>query len=368
MDSKIDILILTAGFGTGHLSASLGIKEHIQRTNASINIEIIDIFQVLVPRLSKIMYKGYNILVRKNPRLYNYFHYKDNEKSGSNSIVSNRYILSMLNNYILDIDPKLIISTFPVVSQYISKIKRIYGLSIPFITCITDVVSGWEWISLDCSKYFVATEDVKNRMLNMGIGEENIVVTGIPIREEFLKGSKDLSNFSLSKEDVILMIMGGGMGLIPEEKELYQWLNSLGNLKTLVLTGRNSHLFNSISEWRLENIVPLKYTNEVAQIMLQSDLLITKAGGITVFEAIASDLPLIIYKSELGQELENVQFILEKSIGEIAANMDDLQGIITEFLNNRDKIVEYKYRMEELKSHIDMKSLAEESIKLMKNF
>lgn len=153
MDSKVDILILTAGFGTGHLSASLGIKEHILKIDPLVNIEILDVFQMLTPRLSKIMYKGYNILVKKNTRLYNYYHYKDNEKLG----FDNRYILNKLNKYILDIKPKLIISTFPVVFQYISKIKSTYGLSASFVTCITDVVNGWEWITSNCDKYFVAT-------------------------------------------------------------------------------------------------------------------------------------------------------------------------------------------------------------------
>lgn len=369
MDSKIDILILTASFGAGHLSASLGIKEHIQKINPSINIKIVDVFQILIPRLSKIMYKGYNFLVRKNPKLYNYFHYRDNGKSESNkSIVFNRYILTKLNNYILDINPKLIISTFPVVSQYISKIKIVYGLSISFITCITDVVNGWEWITSNCDRYFVATEDVKNNMLNMGIEKEKIVVTGIPIREEFFKSPKSLSNLSLPQEDTILMIMGGSIGLMPEDKSFYEWLSSLNDITTIVLTGQNNNLFQSISGWGLDNIIPLKYTDETAHIMAQSDLLITKAGGITLFEAIASDLPLVIYKPELGQELENTKFVLEKSIGKIAFNIDNLQRIITNLLDNKNQIINYKIKITKLKHNINMKKLAQESIKLVKNF
>lgn len=368
MDSKVDILILTAGFGTGHLSASSGIKEHILKIDPLVNIEILDVFQMLIPRLSKIMYKGYNILVKKNTRLYNYYHYKDNEKLGSNnSIIYNRYILNKLNKYILDIKPKLIISTFPVVSQYISKIKSTYGLSASFVTCITDVVNGWEWITSNCDKYFVATEDIKNNMINMGIEKEKIIVTGIPIRAEFFESKKSLSNFSLPKEDTVLMIMGGGMGLIPEDKSFYQWLNSLKNFTTLVLTGKNDNLFESISQLELENIIPLRYTNEVAYLMEQSDLLITKAGGITLFEAIASELPLIIYRPELGQELENTEFIREKSIGKIAFNIDGLQGIITDLIDDKSEIMKYKKRIIELKNSIDMRALSKESIELVEN-
>lgn len=369
MGVSSDILILTANFGTGHLSASIGIREHIQKVNPSINIEIIDVFQILIPKLSKAMYKGYNVLVRKSPKLYNHFHYKDNEKPKSNvKKFPNKYILNRLNHYILDNNPKLIISTFPVISQYISTLRETNGFSIPFITCITDVVNGWEWIAPNCDKYFVATKDVKREMLKMGIKKEKIVVTGIPLRDEFLVCAKPLANVSLPEGHMVLMIMGGGMGLIPKDASFYHWINDLNKTTTIVLTGKNEDLFKSISKLNLENIITLKYTDEVASLMSQSDLLITKAGGITMFEAIASELPLIIYKPELGQELENAKFIREKAIGDIAFNIEELQCIITDLFNNKTKIIKYKSRITKLKHEINMRILAEESIKLLNDF
>jgi len=369
MASKIDILILTASFGNGHASASLGIKEQIQKIDLSINVEIVDIFEVLLLKLSKTMYKGYNLLVRKNPKLYNYFHYKGNKKPRSNmNKIFSRPILIRLKDYILDINPRLIISTFPVVSQYISDIKDIYDVSIPLITCITDVVNGWEWIAPNCDKYFVATKDVEEEMLKMGINKEKIVVTGIPLRKEFFSYLKSSSNISLPENHILLMVMGGGMGLIPEEESFYKWLNSLNKVTAIILTGKNNDLFESISAWNLENIIPLKYTNEVATLMSQSDLLITKAGGITVFEAIASSLPLIIYKPILGQELENTKFIQEKAIGKIAFDIESLKFIITDLINNQNKIIEYEVRMAKLRYDINMKALARESISLMNSF
>ncbi|NMA83217.1 MAG: hypothetical protein GX962_05065 [Epulopiscium sp.] len=74
MEDNVDILILTASFGVGHLSASLGIKEHISKINPSISIEVVDVFQRTMPRFSKIMYEGYDILVKRNQKLYNYFY------------------------------------------------------------------------------------------------------------------------------------------------------------------------------------------------------------------------------------------------------------------------------------------------------
>lgn len=368
MEASLDILILTAGFGTGHLSASIGIKQQIQKINPNINIEIVDMFHLLIPRLSRIMYKAYTLLVRTSPNLYNYFHYKDNKNPEfSSRKFYTRNTLKKLKHYIVDINPKLIISTFPVTSQYISRIKDDFGVTVPMATCITDVVNGWEWITPNCDRYFVATKDVKENMINKGIAKDKVIVTGIPLREEFLENPKVNPEPLLPEQNTILMIMGGGMGLIPDDDSFYQWINSFDKLTTIVLTGNNTNLFRAISKLNLENIIPFKYTDEIASLMSQSDLLITKAGGITLFEAIACDLPIIAYRPELGQEIENSKFICEKLIGDIAYNIDELQYIIKDLSINKSKITRYKTNMAKLKYDIDMKTLAEESMKLLYN-
>lgn len=368
MDHRVEILILTAGFGAGHLSAAIGIKENIQKIDTAINIEIIDAFKILMPRLSKSMYRGYNILIQKSPEIYNYFHYKDNEKPKSNiDKFSNKYIINRLKNYIIDTNPKLIISTFPVISQYLSRLRDTSGISIPLITCITDVVNGWEWITPNCDIYFVATKHVKNKMIDMGIENKKIVVTGIPLRKEFLESPRPLINCSMLEGQMIIMIMGGGMGLIPDDDTFYRWINNLNKITTIVLTGKNDNLYSSISKLELENIIPLKYTNQVPSLMAQSDLLISKAGGITLFEAIASNLPFIAYKPELGQEIENAKFIYQESIGNIALNMEELKTIIVDLINDKKKIDMYKARITKLKEDINMNILAEESIRLLRN-
>ncbi|WMM24117.1 glycosyltransferase [Tissierella sp. MB52-C2] len=368
MDHKVDILILTAGFGAGHLSAAIGIKENIQKIDGTIGIEVTDAFQILIPRLSKAMYKGYNILIRKGSRIYNHFHYKDNEKPKSGtSKFSNKYIINRLKNYIMDINPKLIISTFPTISQYLSRLKDKSEISIPLITCITDVVNGWEWITPNCDIYFVATKYIKSKMIDMGIEDERIVVTGIPLRKEFLELPRPLTSCYLPKGHMIIMIMGGGVGLIPNDKAFYHWIDNLNNTTTVVLAGKNEELYESISKLKLENVIPLRYTDQVPSIMAQSDLLVSKAGGITLFEAIASKLPFIVYKPELGQEIENSKFVCEKSIGDIALTIEELKFIITDLTNNKNRIDEYKRNLTELRKNINMDILAEQCIDLLRN-
>ncbi|MBU5437114.1 hypothetical protein KQI42_03775 [Tissierella sp. MSJ-40] len=366
MKDRIDILILTANFGQGHISVSKGIKENILKIDPSINIEIADLFQIFMPKLSKNMYKGYGVLVKSSPEIYNHFYYKKNKESSiGKDQFSYKYNLNKLQNYLIKLQPKMIISTFPGATYYISKLKEHPFFSFPLITCITDVVSSWEWIVPNCDKYFVATEEIKERMIEKGVQSEKIVTTGIPLRREFIEENKPVPNITLPKDGLVMMIMGGGMGLLPKNKNFYNWLNNLEGVTTLVLTGKNEELLEKLIETDMDRVIPVGYIEEVAYLMDKCDLLITKAGGVTVFEAIASNLPLIVYKPKLGQEIENTNFIEEESIGRIAFSMKDLQWIVEDLINNREKIKNYKRNIDALKKYINMNRLAEESIKLL---
>ena len=55
------------------------------------------------------------------------------------------------------------------------------------------------------------------------------------------------------------------------------------------------------------------------------DLMITKPGGATLFEAIHLNTPVIVKLPKIGQEIENAKFIIDKGIGIIYNDENDLK-------------------------------------------
>jgi len=68
--------------------------------------------------------------------------------------------------------------------------------------------------------------------------------------------------------------------------------------------------------------------------MSVSNLIITKAGGLTVSEALTKHLPLVIYKPIPGQEEENARFVQRIGAGQVAGTEEELIGILNSFLSN----------------------------------
>ena len=80
------------------------------------------------------------------------------------------------------------------------------------------------------------------------------------------------------------------------------------------------------------------YTDDVEKYMQMSDLIVTKPGGLTVTEAIATGLPMAIFKAIPGQEVQNADFLVRNGMA-VKINKDKTcTDIITDLLSNRDKL------------------------------
>jgi processive 1,2-diacylglycerol beta-glucosyltransferase len=63
-------------------------------------------------------------------------------------------------------------------------------------------------------------------------------------------------------------------------------------------------------------------------LMSAADIVITKAGGLTVSEALTKRLPIIIYKPIPGQEQENAAYLEKIGAGRSAATREELEKIL----------------------------------------
>lgn len=369
MHKKCDILILTANFGSGHISVSKAIEGYIKDIDKSLKIETVDMYKIIRPKLHKYIYRCFTLLIKYGVHIYNYDYYKKNNNDKLCELHSCfKSSSKRLARYMEEVQPSIIISTFPTCSAYVTKYKKDNNVDTPLITCITDIVKGSEWIHDETDLYLVATDTVKSSLINKGISKDSIVTTGIPIRKDFIiPKKKDVirKNNNISEDDFVILMMGGGMGLIPKQQSFYKWINNQSRIKLIIITGNNNKLYNKISKYdKFSNITVMKYTNKVSEIMTMADLLITKPGGITLFEAISSKLPFIIYKPILGQEIENCKYIKKKQLGYIVLTENELKDKISILMEDkliRDKIIN---NLDIVHENINMKLLAHSIIDL----
>ncbi len=308
----MNVLIITGRCGMGHVSAANALKEEIETARGDANVTVVDIIDYLFAPISNGMYKVFDLMVGKTPRLYNTCN-RLNEHFLALPLKKwfTRRFQALVDMY----EPDLLISTWPVGARYIGEYKELTGNDIPYITCITDMAPHKEWLSKTTSAYIVGSEITKNGLLERGISEEKIYVAGIPVKQAFKETGNAGAAVKAGRKEVL--IMGGGLGLIPGIEEVLAHFADDNGTHVTVVTGSNRKMKERLDEnfSSSESIDIVGYTDAVADYMKNADCLVTKAGGITMFEAINSETPLLVIPPFFEQEKDNAEYIESRGIG-----------------------------------------------------
>ncbi|MFD3155699.1 glycosyltransferase [Haloimpatiens sp. FM7330] len=343
----MNILILTGKFGMGHCSVASTLKQDIEDRYIDANVSVHDIFECISPKYYNIIYKFYGLMINKASLIYN-AHYKFTYSNKKSNLIFQNYFIAKIEKLIDEKNADMIICTLPFCSEIISAYKKKRGSDLPLITCITDVTTHVEWISPNTDAYIVPSYSIKMKLISKGVPRDIIYVNGIPVKKQFRNINRN-NVIEGNERDKRLLIMGGGLGIIQLKNDFIKKINGLNNVKTTIITGNNTKLYNELIN-KYENIEVIGYTDKVYKYMGQADIIISKAGGVTLFEAINAELPILVIRPFIGQEIDNAHFIENEKMGEIIWNKsEDVYIKVKNLINNKLKLKSMSLNMKKLK-------------------
>lgn len=201
--------------------------------------------------------------------------------------------------------------------------------------------------------FFVAHDKMKEYLISKNIPENKVFATGIPISSRFLKeyNKKDILNeFELQENKKTILFFGGGefgLGKTRTVQIFEDLVKNFDDVQVIAIAGKNPKMKMAFEEIvsnynKQNNIKILEYTNKVPELMYISDLVISKPGGLTTSESLASGLPMVIINPIPGQEEENAEFLESKNIGIWIRKHDSSYEILEFLLSNPDKLEQMK--------------------------
>lgn len=350
------ILIFYGSYGGGHLSAAKSIRDYIEKNYSDSQVELVDCVEYVNKLFNKLTTKAYKDFSKNARWIWKHLYY--DSESGSLSRICNtinRLMAIKLNRLIQEFQPDLIISTHPFSSQMCAILKEKGKLNCKVATILTDYAPHNQWLvkSEFIDYYFVAQQGMVDDLVSRGVNKDKIHVTGIPLSSRFLQSynkQKILEDYGLtSDKNTILFFAGGEFGFGKDKtfNRLKAIIDNLPNLQVVAVAGRNEKMKERFDELvkttRTEsNVKILSFTNQVPELMSVSDLVITKPGGLTTTESLASGLPLIIIDPLPGQEEENAEFIENSGAGILVKDSDNIETILLNIFNNPDKLENMK--------------------------
>ncbi|MFU0799485.1 MAG: glycosyltransferase [Xylanivirga thermophila] len=372
--AKCDVLIVSATYGAGHIQVSNALKQGLKSRCPDCRIKIYDYFSFLDPTLKKFFQFSYIQMLKHFSKGWEWYY------TATKYIVPNskwqRFINKMGEKKLLKVikntSPDVIVCTFPTPAGVVSTLKQDNEIDIPLVTIITDITTHNQWVHKYVDAYIVGASIVARNLKRNGISNDNIHVTGIPLRQEFEKTINDPSiwtRYNLHKNIFTILLMGGGNGLMTGIDELCTKLNGIDMpFQVIAITGTNKALAKKLERLKEKCKNPihvLGYVDDTAQLMEISDVLVGKAGGITIFEAMAKSLPMIIYNPLPGHEMSNTKFLLRKKAAIVAKDENDVIKYIEELMKYPKCLDNMKLAMESIAKPLATQHAVDIILKLM---
>ena len=348
------ILILTSKFGMGHFSAAKNLEKQLK------NHKIIttDLYEIAFPKNFGKIYAVYGMLMNGPVcGLVNTAYRSAVTDDGGlpkSIALPKRIIQSRLNAYLDAVKPDAVIITYSFAARLVANYLQERNLALPLITCITDIAIHNVWLNEQTTLYLAACEKTKQLLADSGVAPDHIAVCGIPVSEEFDQ-PKPVHAISNTKE---LLIIGGGLGMIPQDIKLYDQLESAADIHTTVICGKNKRAAKQLRSREYKNITVLGFCADVAGRMANADLLLTKPGGISTFEAIHAGLPMLLFDCGLEQEKYNREFVLDNKLGMAMKNCDSAEEILR-LINDENALAEIKSNMKIVLNSFNRNALSE---------
>lgn len=323
---KVMILSVTAGFG--HHATAKAVSDELSAHGAE--VRTLDVYEYINRAVKGTIDKGYLFSSKHTKELYRLV-YALAENRGTAYFTTPISILNIVNalgasrfaRIITDFNPDVLVCTHVFAAQVVNEIKKRGLLTTTTVGIITDYTIHPYWEDVPYIDYVVtASELLHHRSLKRGIEANRLLHFGIPIHPKF--------NHTISREDACaalgidprrptILMMGGSMGY-SNNKKLIHSLSTAGiNFQLLVVCGNNKRQYRELNR-TLETyegpctVLPYGFVNNVEVMMSAADCIITKPGGLTVSEALAKNLPMILVDPIPGHEERNVEFLMNNGM------------------------------------------------------
>lgn len=336
---------------TGHQKAAEAIMEAASHMDPRVACVGIEAANHAYPVLGNVFNRMYLQMIKRAPMIWDYLY--DNpdieeftrEARGFLTLLSSVRTRGILKKH----HPQAVVCTQAVPAVAFAAEKRNGHLKSPLVCVVTDFAVHSYWYHQEVDLYLVAHEDVRQEMIHRGIHKDKVRVTGIPIMPSYGETATNVEarlRLRLNPHKKTVLVMGGSHGLGSLD-ELVDVLKKIPlSFQTIVICGRNRNLLKKVTKsiHGSPDFHVYGYMKDLSPLMKAADVLITKPGGLTCSEALATQLPMVLSNPLPGQEERNVRFLLKHQVAKLAQTPEDVSHNVSEFLRHPARLMRMRQR------------------------
>lgn len=336
MGDPLRALIVSASFGSGHHQANGALDAALRDLGVPLDARHADLLKYMSTPERVITAGTYDLWLRHMPGVYRaFYHLTDTDRAPTAQAFGWLGYPAMRRD-VLEVRPEVVVSSYPTPVALAHNVRRRTGTDFLNGLVITDYRVHQHWARAEADLLMVPNEEAREQLARWRIPDDRVEVTGIPIARVYrdLIGADRAAlrlKHGLDPELPLILMSGGGTG---SYRALPQVLRELGNLgrrvQVLVLAGADGHGVARVGGATLHR---LGFTTSFPELLAASDLVVGKAGGLTVAEATTLGVPLVVHAPIPGQEEYNTDYLERHGAALWARDLNDLRPAVLRALD-----------------------------------
>ena len=343
------ILIISSDTGGGHRSAAAaivaGVQKFLQSESYAVRVvRAVEESHHLTARLVSL----YNWILRNRQHWMKYLYWCVNRFRPETREFFHKRCITYCAEQFERWCPHVVVSVHPLTQHIFARVLKELKLSdrIPLVSVVTDPCYGfWKgWACDDVTLYLVASEEARQQLIDYGIAPERIKISGMPVHPKFAYPGDEAARVArrelgLDPEKFTVFVNAGweGGGNIPQ---IFRELVRGGlDVQAIFLAGRNAELRAKAESLAVDATIPIKvigYSEQVEQLMAAANVMISKLGGLTTFEAFACRVPIIadVIAGSMPQEAGAARLIVKRGAGVLLEHPRDVVPVVRRMLED----------------------------------
>ena len=333
------ILIISSDTGGGHRSAAAAIVAGVQKflDGESYAIRVVRAVEESHHLADKLV-RLYNWLLRNRQHWMKYYYWVINRIRPDTRQFFHKRCVGYVRDLFERWCPHIVVSVHPLTQHIFGRVLRELKLAdrVPLVSVVTDPCYGfWRgWACDAVTLYLVASEDARRQLIDYGVAPERIKISGMPVHPKFAYPGEEAAQaarraLGLDPDKFTVFVNAGwiGGGNIPQI--FTELVHGELDVQAIFLAGKNEDLRVAAETIAVEAPFPVKvigYSDEIEKLMSAANVMISKLGGLTTFEALACRVPIIadVITDPMPQEAGTAKLIAQRGAGVMLKRSSDV--------------------------------------------
>ena len=333
------ILIISSDTGGGHRSAAAAIVAGVQKflDSESYAVRVVRAIEESHHLADKLV-RLYNWILRNRQHWMKYYYWAINRVRPDTRQFFHKRCVGYVRGLFERWCPHIVVSVHPLTQHIFGRVLKELNLAdrVPLVSVVTDPCYGfWKgWACDAVTLYLVASEDARRQLIDYGVSPERIKISGMPVHPKFAYPGEEAAQaarraLGLDPEKFTVFVNAGwiGGGNIPQI--FSELVRGELDVQAIFLAGKNEDLRVAAESIALEAPFPIKvigYSDEIEQLMSAANVMISKLGGLTTFEALACRVPIIadVITEPMPQEAGTAKLIAQRGAGVLLNRASDV--------------------------------------------